>query len=168
MIEPDEIDRGPPIGMFNFAESFLDAGRHLARATDKRELRLRFDAPIYYLYAHALELTLKAFLRAKDYSARRLGSREFGHQLGVLWKECIKAGLSIQPNNGALVEQMIEILDPLATSYELRYIKVGPKQMPRLDELELAIGWIRAAVVPAVRSASQPEAPTKLPATKAS
>ena len=31
---------------------------------------LRFDAPIYYLFCHALELTMKAFLRAKGMTAR--------------------------------------------------------------------------------------------------
>jgi hypothetical protein len=151
MNEPDEIDRQPPIGMFNFAESFLDAGRHLARACDKGELRLRFDSPIYYLYSHALELMLKSFLRAKGHSAELLASRKFGHKLTVLWQECLKAGLTTEANNGAFIEAMIEILHPLATDYELRYLKVGTKQMPQLDELELAIGRLRAAVAPVVR-----------------
>jgi HEPN domain-containing protein len=157
MDEPDEIDRQPAIGMFLFGESFLDAGRHLARATDKRELRLRFDDPIYFLYSHALELTLKALLRSKGYSARRLASRQFGHQLKVLWQECLKAGLSTQPNEDAFMDGMIEILDPLATSYELRYLKVGSKQMPCLDELELALVRLRAAIEPIVRSAPLPQ-----------
>lgn len=152
MNELDEIDREPPIGIFNFGGSFVDAGQHLARATDKKELSLRFDAPVYFLYSHAIELTLKAFLRAKGYSAKRLASREFGHQLKVLWRECIEAGLSTQPNNDAFIEGVIETLDPLATAYEFRYFKVGIKQMPPLNELDLAIGRIRAAVEPIVRS----------------
>jgi hypothetical protein len=154
MNEPDGIDRRPPIGMFNFAESFLNAGRHLARAFEKGELHLRFDAPIYFLYSHALELTLKAFLLAKGYSADVLASRKFGHQLNVLWQECLKAGLTAEPNDDVFIEAMIEILDPLATAYELRYLKVGLKRMPRLDELELAVGRLRAAVEPIVQPVS--------------
>jgi|HubBroStandDraft_1064217.scaffolds.fasta_scaffold2814914_1 hypothetical protein len=57
MDESEEIDRQPPIGVFLYGESFLDAGRHLAGAFDKGELRLRFDDPIYFLYRHSLELT---------------------------------------------------------------------------------------------------------------
>lgn len=60
----EEIDRSPPIGMFLSGESFFEAGRHLHRA---------------------LELTLKAFLRAKGYPVRRLASQEFGHKVQVLW-----------------------------------------------------------------------------------
>ena len=156
MADPADIDRQPPLGFFNYAGSFLDAARHLALAADTGELRLRFDAPIYFLYSHALELTLKAFLRAKGYSAQCLASREFGHKLGVLWRECIKEGLSTEPVNGAFIEAMIDVLDPLAAAYEFRYLKIGPKQVPQLDELELAIGWLRAAVEPFVR----PAAPT--------
>jgi hypothetical protein len=154
MADPADFDRQPPLGFLNYAGSFLDAARHLARAADTGELRLRFDAPVYFLYSHALELTLKAFLRAKGYSAQRLGSREFGHKLGVLWRECIKEGFSADPANDAFLEAMIDVLDPLATAYEFRYLKIGPKQVPQLDELELAIGRLRAAVEPVVRSAA--------------
>lgn len=56
----------------------------------------------------------------------------------MLWQECLEAGQSIEPNNDALIEVTIEILDPLATAYEFRYMKVGLKHMPQLDELELA------------------------------
>jgi hypothetical protein len=49
---------------------------------------------------------------------------------------------------------MIQILDPLATKYEFRYLNVGAKRMPHLDELELAIVKLRAAVEPIALSAS--------------
>jgi hypothetical protein len=148
MGEFEEIDREPPMGMFLFAESFLDAARHLRRAFDNRELSLRFDAPIYFLYSHALELTMKALLRAKGVSARRLASREFGHQLQVLWRECFKQGLSTSPNHDTFISGVIEILDPLATKYEFRYLKVGLKRIPELDDVELAVGLLRTAVKP--------------------
>ena len=130
MADPADIERQPPLGFFNYAELFLDAARHLARAADTGELHLRFDAPIYFLYSHALELTLKAFLRAKGYSAQCLASRELGHKLGVLWRECIKEGLGTGPVNGAFIEAMIDVLDPLAAAYEFRYLKVGQAGTP--------------------------------------
>lgn len=72
----------------------------------------------------------------------------------MLWKECIKQGLSTQPDNDAFIEAMIEILDPFATAYEFRYLKVGFKQLPHLNELDLAIARLRAAVGPVVRAAT--------------
>jgi hypothetical protein len=111
------------------------------------------EDPIYFLYSHALELTLKAFLRAKGYSAERL-RRKCGHKLGARWQECLNAGLSTELNNDAFMEAVIEILDPLATAYEFPISEVGPSQVPQSDELELAIGRLRAAVEPIVRSAS--------------
>jgi hypothetical protein len=64
MGKPAEIDRQPAEGVFLFGGSFLDAGRQLVKAFHKGKLYLRFEAPVYFLYSHALELTLKAFLRA--------------------------------------------------------------------------------------------------------
>lgn len=77
----DEIDRSPPIGVLLSAEVFFKAAQHLHKATQSKELRLRFDMPIYYLYCHALELTLKSFLRTKEITTDTLRSREFGHKL---------------------------------------------------------------------------------------
>ena len=54
-----EIDREPPIGVFLFAESYFQAARHLQKERDVQG-GTAFDAPIYYLYCHALELAMKA------------------------------------------------------------------------------------------------------------
>src|SRR3954453_13567874 len=93
----EQIDRSPPIGVFLSGESFFKAAQHLQRACETGELCLRFDTPIYYLYCHALELILKAFLRAKGMPAHRLASRKFGHALG--------SGLCQAPEIAADVER---------------------------------------------------------------
>ncbi|MFI5014765.1 MAG: hypothetical protein ACHQAY_20710 [Hyphomicrobiales bacterium] len=43
----DEIDRSSPIGVFNFAESYFQAARHLQSALEAKELWLRFEMPVY-------------------------------------------------------------------------------------------------------------------------
>lgn len=35
--------------------------------------------PVYYLYSHAIELTLKAFLRAQGITAEEVATRKWGH-----------------------------------------------------------------------------------------
>lgn len=144
----EEIDRSPPIGMFLSGESFFKAARHLHRALETKELRLRFDMPVYYLYSHALELTLKAFLRAKGFSARRLKSPEFSHKLQVLWATCVTEGLHSHPVTDGFIAQAVEMLDPFATEFEFRYLKVGCTQIPELDAVESAVTDLIVAVKP--------------------
>lgn len=146
--KPGEIDREPPIGWLNLGGSFLVAARNLRSSVDNRDLRLPFDAPIYFLYSHALELTMKAFLRGNGFPAMRLASREFGHQLQVLWKECTRQGLSITPKKRAFINGVIEILDPVAMAYRFRYLKVGEASMPELDDMDRAVELLMCAVTP--------------------
>lgn len=144
----EEIDRSPPIGVFLSGKSFFEAAQHLQRACETSELRLRFNMPVYYLYCHAFELTLKAFLRAKGMSAHRLASREFGHKLQVLWDACVAEGLQSNPVADAFIAQAVELLDPFAREFEFRYIKVGFKQLPTLTDVQSAVADLMAAVKP--------------------
>jgi len=91
--ETKKLDRSPPISLFLSGKSFLMSAQHLRGALEKQELKLNFSMPIYYLYSHALELTLKSFLRCKGFSARKLRSGDFGHKLQALWDACIENGL---------------------------------------------------------------------------
>jgi hypothetical protein len=64
-----------------YAESYRDAANHLAQ-----NCKLRHDAPLYFLYAHALELALQAYLRAKGATTDEM--RRLGHRLPVLLTVC--------------------------------------------------------------------------------
>ena len=144
----EEVDRSPPIGVFLSGESFFRAAQHLQRKFEAGELSLRFDMPIYYLYCHAFELTLKAFLRAKGVSAHRLASREFGHKLQVLWDACVADGLQGKPVTDAFIAHAIGLLDPFAREFEFRYIKVGYKKLPTLTDVQSGVADLMAAVKP--------------------
>jgi hypothetical protein len=147
-VESDDIDRSPPIAIFLSGESFFRSAQYLRRGLETNDLRLRFNMPIYYLYSHALELTLKAFLRTRGVAGSRLASREFGHKLQALWDACIAQGLSSQPVADAFIALAIEILDPFATDFEFRYVKVGLKSLPTLETVESAVADVMVAVRP--------------------
>jgi hypothetical protein len=102
------------------SESFFQSAQYLRSGVEAEGVRLRFNMPIYYLFSHALELTLKAYLLCKGVTSNRLRSRDYGHKLQVLWEACLTEGLPHHPMNDAFVAQMIEVLDPFAVDFEFR------------------------------------------------
>lgn len=148
----EEIDRSPPIGVFLSAESFFQCARKLHEAYESEELPLRFTAPIYYLYCHALELVLKSFLRAKGLSGNELRSKKFGHQLEKLWQECLSQGLKPAMTRSDIISDAIQILDPFATAYEFRYIEVGFRCLPTLDTVQSVAHDLFAIIRPCVET----------------
>ncbi|WP_092138952.1 hypothetical protein [Bradyrhizobium sp. NFR13] len=146
--EAEPTDRDPIIAVFLSGESFFKSAQYLRKALDNKDLQLRFQMPVYYLYSHALELTLKAFLRTKGLSSGKMRSREFGHKLQALWAACLKNGLRLHPVKEALVAEIVELLDSSATDFEFRYVKVGFKTLPTLDGLEAAVADLIESVRP--------------------
>src|SRR5262249_38787516 len=51
------------------------------------------DLPVRFLYSHAVELFLKAFLRIQGFSVETL--RQYGHHLMALFEECNKHDLAL-------------------------------------------------------------------------
>jgi hypothetical protein len=75
--------KGAAIGFHTMAESFRDAAITLRDAPDQSA---RVSAPLDYLAAHALELSLKAQLRMRLFSEETL-NKVFGHDLLKLYDE---------------------------------------------------------------------------------
>jgi hypothetical protein len=100
------------------------------------------------IYSHALELALKAYLRSKGVTSNQLASRAFGHSLQVLWDTCVDQGLTGHPVSDAFISQIVEFLNPFATDFEFRYIRVGLKNLPTLDAVEDAVAKLIATVRP--------------------
>src|SRR4029077_3473405 len=86
----DEAQRVTPIGYFNFAETYRTAARTLRRSKNKATHK---ESPIRFLYFHAIELYLKAFLRAHDIHPYDLRTK-YGHSVGQLSK-AVGRGLSL-------------------------------------------------------------------------
>jgi len=146
---PSVNDRSPPISIFLSGEAFLNAARHTHRAYSDRSLKLRFEMPIFYLYSHAIELTMKAFLRARGVSAVKLKDpKRFGHSLQNLWNECLAHELVVDPAPQVVIEGVVSLLEPYATSYEFRYIRTGLKEFPSLEDVRLAAEKLAAAIRP--------------------
>jgi hypothetical protein len=124
-IDDDEDERTTAFGLFNFAHSYWRA----AAALEKVEVKASHpDDPLWFLYCHAVELFLKAFLRTHGASARELRLR-YGHSVRRLAKASEKVGLQLSDEQ----REVIRCMSTLGTS--LRYIRIGSFTRPRLDAL---------------------------------
>ena len=87
-----------PLALNHYAKDFLRAGSSL------EELPSGEFSPVQlYLFAHAIELALKAFLRASGLSMKLL--KEYGHNLARLLSEAesrdLLAAVSLKPEHRA-------------------------------------------------------------------
>jgi hypothetical protein len=140
----NQEDRTTAVGLWMFADSYAEAAKHLADTTD-----LRHKAPIYFLYAHAIELAFKAFLRTHGASLDDL--KCVGHSLPALMERARAQGL----DQGTLDEnglKLLGLLDAYSHDHEFRYIKTGFKKLPNLN----ALHEVASRMLSATRSACVP------------
>lgn len=123
---------------FLYGQSFLKAAEHLHSEYESGKLgHLRFTAPLYYLYSHAMELLMKSFLKLHGVSQKKL----HGHSLARLWEQCAEHKMTIDEESQQSIGQVVKLLEPYATGpgYELRYPDIGGiKTWPALEEVREA------------------------------
>lgn len=137
----DEDARSTPFGLFNFAESYWLSAKALKAIPVKGATHR--DFPIFFLYYHAIELYLKAYLRLY-HSMRELRSGRFSHDAGALSRRARELGLPIKPKERTLFSFMSET-DAVIRS---RYLASGAYRLPQFSALERTckslrepIGW---------------------------
>ena len=147
--EPAEkIDRAPPIAFFLSAGSFLQTAILAHEALAAKTLKLRFEMPVYYLYSHAIELTLKAFLRSRGLTAYGWARRPWSHDLLKLWDGCFERGFTLDLHTRLTTGAVVDLLAPYSATYEFRYFQVGAKTLPTLEVVRAAAEALQAAIKP--------------------
>ena len=134
MVDASEQDEVEPEVFHLGAVKFLIAGDDLYGT--RRPPPNPSQQPIYFLYAHAMELALKAFLRHVDVSTAELGSRPFGHDVGRLYDEATKRGLDPLPEHAPHFDAVAHLTTESNVDQSLRYWTPGRTKAPR-------IGWLR-------------------------
>jgi HEPN domain-containing protein len=99
---------------FRRASEFLGGGDELFTSESRKTLQDRWY-PTYFLYAHAAELALKAFLRAHNQEV------EYHHILTVLYEKCRDLGLVIGQNDRTQIGNVVRLLDSANKEQGLRY-----------------------------------------------
>lgn len=119
------------MGLWTYSHSFFNAAQELVQSGNAAVL-----SPSYYLIAHALELSLKAFLRGKGATLDDLKNyRKFGHDLNKCLAGAIKHGLEEFIQLTEEENASIELINDYYKEKELEYIKTGFKTYPKIEIL---------------------------------
>ncbi len=133
--------------------ALLDRARQFAAAADTLTSKGRADdSPhlfvIYFLYARAIELALKAFLSCHERSERELKSKAFGHDLGACLQEAERVGLARCFNLSEGHRIVIHWISHPYAGKDLEYTKVlpGGARLTEMPEVALVAAVARSFI----------------------
>ena len=129
---------------FGFAEQYQKAA-NLLYDSDKT-----LKTPTYFLYMHAIELALKAFLRAADVPIVTDRKRKH-HQIVELYEECRELGLRIGPDDPFDIRNVVVLLEGANKEQGLRYFRMENSTIPDLSWTRDAVQKLLRAVEPSVQ-----------------
>jgi HEPN domain-containing protein len=87
----------------------------LSKATGKGPHYWPWSHPIHFLYFHAIELALKAYLRSHKVSVKRT------HRISTLYQECRSRGLQIRRDDGTDIANVVNLLESNNEGAGFRY-----------------------------------------------
>ena len=130
-------ERTDAVALHNKARSYLRSARYLNAANPSVSCS---HAGVTFLFCHAIELFLLAYLRAHggDDAERNTLKR----RVAATTSRAVEAGLKLQPDALVTLSQMADTL----TALEIRYILTGVRQIPSIDPLSNAAQKLDAAV----------------------
>ena len=124
----DEINEPSSFGTLRYAEYYRIAAERVIGDCNPLESRLLM--PAYHLIAQSIELSLKAYLLSKGLKNSRLRGPLLGHNLSNLIAEAENLGLNTLVSLDDLDRQLVSSLSRHYETHELRYIKIGVKELP--------------------------------------
>lgn len=107
-------------------------------------------APAFYLYCHAIELSLKALLIVRGTSERQL--RNVGHDLEAGLQAAVSHGLGEVASLSAEERAAIRVMNQYYRGKELEYLVTGFKSYPTLDLLHSCATKLLSAIEPYLRA----------------
>jgi hypothetical protein len=143
--ETPKIIETNPKALLNFARQYFKA----AEAVFEKDVRL--EHPLYYLYFHTTELSLKSFVRANGVEP------ENNHEITTLLKQALALGLVLPSDAG--IQSVVDLLASGNTGHAFRYGTSKSTSEPDM-------GWTREAVgklVDAVGAFVDPDDTLKTP-----
>lgn len=123
------MDRTSSMGLWTYSHNFMVAASELVRQNNANT-----DGPAYYLVSHAIELSLKAFLRGSGLNLEEL-KKKLGHDLS----KCLSLAVSLDLDKYIEVSDTekwaIAKINDYYSEKELEYISIGYKEYPPISIL---------------------------------
>jgi hypothetical protein len=139
------------IGLARYAMEYLEAAITVDQTMGlRKEYALVSPIPAYFLLTHALELTLKAYLRHAGLTVEQLGSKDLGHDLAALYAKARELGLDALHVLTAEDAEAFDMLVVVNEFHQLRYIQTGFKTFPFWAVVEPLAVRLHQAVAPLV------------------
>jgi hypothetical protein len=122
------------------AEAFLNTAKqyHLAART-LLPLHQQAESPLYFLFAHTIELAFKAYLRSRALATPR-GQR--GHALRDLREQCHKNGLQV----GFDLRNVVQLLESENSRHGFRYFVFEGTGRPDINYLREVVDELMRVV----------------------
>lgn len=124
------MDRTSSMGLWRYSKDYLEAGYAVATALP----RAVAPTPAYYLYCHAIELALKAYLRGKGASIKDL--KRIGHDLFKAYDKAMSIGLKNLCELTPELVDAIKLVNPTYSKKEFEYITAGAKTLPQIEIIQ--------------------------------
>jgi hypothetical protein len=125
----NDDERTDALGLFNTGRSYWRCAEQLNANPPKVT---HPHAPVTFLFCHAIELYLKAYLRGAGKSVAEL--KKISHRIAALADAAGVQGLAIEPEH----REVLSDLDDFDVAIEARYIVTGFKSLPTNDALSSA------------------------------
>ncbi len=143
-------ERTNAVGLFNTARSYWRSAEHLSDA----DLRVTHpQAPVTFLFCHAIELYLKAYLRGTGTDVAQL--KQLGHRVTNLAQSAVKSGLAINAEHSEILNH----IDDADVAIEARYIVTGFKTVPTNEALSKVASVLDEVICGALAKAHHPVRP---------
>lgn len=112
------------LSFLNMARKYQKAASRLLDSVEaeKKGPQYPLADPIYFLYAHTVELAFKAFLLF--HGERIPTSRRDGHDLRALHSRCVKRGLTFGPDELNSLHNVVNLLSSENDHHGFRYFNV--------------------------------------------
>ena len=135
------MDRTSARGLARLAADFAEAGQLVADSKSNKPFE-----PAYFMFGHAIELALKAFLRSKGTGIDELKS--IGHDLEKLLTVAQSRGLSAEIPLDQADIAVVQLVNPMYRTKGFEYITAGSGSWPPLQDVGSMASRITSFVAP--------------------
>jgi hypothetical protein len=155
-----------PMAYLNWAREYSDAANELLKVSEQRPkvYNVReFDGPISFLYFHAIELALKAFLRFHNQKIPTGGRAS--HDIEALYARCQKFGLTLGPDDRLTIGNIVSLLNSGNKKDGFRYFNLDPNITVDPVWTSEVIAELIGALAPILDTGDCPDEPMKITLT---